>query len=137
MDSVPSASNSPAGQRHERRPGMHGKREGLPLGTASSDPSAPGTDPQRTITALRPPVRITSSGNADLWIAPRTDRAGVVHVLHCTAATGTGFAISLTRDELTRIREAADRILSATPADIDDWLDDAARTIQRTRNRTR
>lgn len=82
-----------------------------------------------TIGALPVARHLTSIGDADLWLAPRTSEPGAVTVLRFTTIHGIGLAIALTRDELTRLRAQADNILEATPDTIKEWLDQAARTL--------
>jgi hypothetical protein len=71
----------------------------------------------------------TSTGNAQLYIAPRADGHGAVPVLRLTPTNGNPIAFALTRAELRRIHAAAGRILEAGPAEIDDWLDQAAAAV--------
>ncbi|MCG7582041.1 DUF5341 domain-containing protein [Mycolicibacterium sp. OfavD-34-C] len=44
-------------------------------------------------------------------------------VLHFSTPLGTGYAIALTRTDLTELRDTVNNVLEATPGDIDAWLD--------------
>lgn len=72
---------------------------------------------------------MTSTGDAELYIAPRADGQGAVPVLRLTPNRGMPIAFALTPDELTRIHQAATRILTAAPANIEAWLDGAANAV--------
>lgn len=81
------------------------------------------------IESLDVSCQITSRGDATVFVAPRKTGSGAVPVLHCTAADGTGYAITLSHHELARLRATAHAILKATPDTIDTWLDQAAETL--------
>lgn len=76
--------------------------------------------------------RLTSVGDANVWIAPRHQGGGTVNVLHFTDSDGQSHAIQLDNTDLARISHSATLILTATPEDIDGWLDSAAILIQKT-----
>lgn len=90
-----------------------------------------------SIEPLTANLRLATRGDAALWIAPRTDGNGTVTVLHFTTNAGNGCAITLTPDDLVNIRDTANRILTATPGEIEQWVDDAAHAVvQETRRDT-
>lgn len=79
---------------------------------------------------------MASTGDAGVWLAPRSTSSGTVPVLRFTnARTNHAIAVQLTHDDLVQIRDTAAAILDATPDDIEDWLDDAAQAIVRTATR--
>lgn len=81
-------------------------------------------------TEVRVDRRLTSAGDATLWLAPLVAGSdGVANVLHFTDADGTAYAVRLTDADLVRISRAATNILTAPPGAVHGWLDDAARTV--------
>ena len=72
---------------------------------------------------------VRTRGDANLLIAPRTTGQGAVPVLLYTTDQGVDTAVQLTTEELTRIRDAANNILSASAEDIETWLDRAAQAL--------
>ncbi|OBF42574.1 hypothetical protein A5719_03345 [Mycolicibacterium peregrinum] len=76
---------------------------------------------------------MTSTGDAAVWIAPRSAGSGSVPVLRFTnTRTNHSIAVQLSRDDLARIRDTAAAILDASPDDIEGWLDDAAEALHAT-----
>jgi hypothetical protein len=80
----------------------------------------------RTIETLNTHQHIASTGDANLWLAPRPDHSPPATVMRFTTTKGVSIAVALSPAEVVRIRDDANNILAAQPADIDGWLDDAA-----------
>ncbi|MCV7214705.1 hypothetical protein H7J51_05325 [Mycobacterium crocinum] len=85
---------------------------------------------RQTITPLPAEIRRTSAGMG-IWLAPKIHGPGAVAVLQYTTIDGTGHAVTLTTNDLIRLRDDASAILAASPEDIEDWFDQAADTILR------
>lgn len=78
--------------------------------------------------ALTIDYRITSAGDANVWIAPLKD-GDTATVLLLTDTAGKSHAIRLAPTDLVAIHASAANVIAATPSDVEAWLDRAATEV--------
>jgi len=76
-------------------------------------------------------MKLTSTGDVGIWLAPHREGDGVQPVLRCTTLAGTTIEIALTTGDVLALAENAADIVNASTEDVQTWLDDAARAISR------
>ncbi|MDQ1306110.1 MAG: hypothetical protein QG671_1942 [Actinomycetota bacterium] len=75
-------------------------------------------------------IKVDSSGDARIWLAPLRDDADTATVLRFTTTNGTQFSVRLTDDDVARITADARAVAESTEAGRQQILDHAAHAIR-------